>query len=204
MVREEHRHQTPAEAESFYTGDGARWSGNPNQTVVAQVHGMTPGRVLDIGCGEGADVLWFAQQGWEVAGIDHAPTAVARAKELIDAAVAESPELLAHVEVASFPGFAGTDFDLITCAYGQLPQSADTLSALRGSLKVGGTLLLVHHDFPASHDVHATEIILPAWAAEHLGEAFEVDKLDTATRQVTSGVGAHHMDDVFLVATRVA
>lgn len=201
MVREEHRNHTPAEAEAFYTGDGARWSGNPNQTVIAQVHGMTPGRALDIGCGEGADVLWLAQQGWEVVGIDHAPTAVARAKELIDAA---APAGRARVEVASFPGFADTDFDLITCAYGQLPQSADTLSALRGSLKVGGTLLLVHHDFPASHDVHSAEIILPAWAADHLGEAFEVTKLDTATRKVTIGAGAHHMDDVFLVATRVA
>lgn len=202
MAREEHRHHTPAEADAFYSGDdGARWSGNPNETVVAQVRGMAPGRALDIGCGEGADVLWLAQQGWEVVGIDHAPTAVARAKELIDAA---APAGNARVEVASFPGFAETNFDLITCAYGQLPLSADTLSALRGSLNVGGTLLLVHHDFPESHDAHAAEIILPAWAAENLGEAFEVAELSTATRQVTTGAGAHHMADVFLLATRVA
>lgn len=200
-MTQEHRRQSPQEAESFYAGDAARWSGNPNETVVAQLHGMAPGRALDIGCGEGADVLWLAQQGWEVVGIDHAPTAVARAKELIDAA---APTGSARVEVASFPGFAETNFDLITCAYGQLPQSADTLSALRGSLNVGGTLLLVHHEFPASHEAHAAEVILPAWAADHLGEAFEVAELGTATRQVTSGAGAHHLDDVFLVATRVA
>lgn len=201
MAHEEHHHQTPQEAEAFYTGEGNRWSGNPNESVVRELQDLTPGRALDIGCGEGADVLWLAQQGWDVVGIDHAPTAVQRAKELIDAAV---PDLPARVEVAGFPGFAGTDFDLLTCAYGQLPRSADTLSALRGSLRVGGTLLLVHHDFPDEDAEKTADIILPRWAAENLGEAFRVEKLEQATRTVTEGAGAHHMADVILVATRVS
>lgn len=196
----EHRH----DAEAFYAGQGNRWSGNPNETVVREVSGLTPGRALDIGCGEGADVLWLARQGWDVVGIDHAPTAVARAKEFIDAALLDEPDLVAHVEVAGFPGFAGTDLDLITCSYGQLERAPETIAALRGSLKVGGRLLLVHHDFPASDAAKTEDIFLPAWAAEHLGEAFEVVELNTVARHVDSGAGAHHMDDVFLTATRVA
>jgi 2-polyprenyl-3-methyl-5-hydroxy-6-metoxy-1,4-benzoquinol methylase len=55
-----------------YAERGARmWSGRPNGTLVAEVAaltaaGLTPGTVLDVGCGEGADAIWFARQGWQV------------------------------------------------------------------------------------------------------------------------------------------
>lgn len=201
MTHEEHRRQTPAEAETFYADAGQRWSGNPNEAVVREVTGIPRGKALDIGCGEGADVLWLARQGWDVVGIDHAPTAVQRSQELLDAA---GTDVRARVEVAGFPGFAETGFDLVTCAYGQLPRTPDTLSALRGTLEIGGSLLLVHHDFPDTDAERVADIVLPRWAAEGLGEGFRVDKLEEAPRNVSEGAGAHHMADVVLVATRVA
>ena len=42
--------------------DGAMWSGRPNGRLVAEVADLTPGRALDVGCGEGADAIWLAQQ----------------------------------------------------------------------------------------------------------------------------------------------
>ena len=38
--------------------DGARWSGRPNGRLLAEVASLTPGRALDVGCGEGADAIW--------------------------------------------------------------------------------------------------------------------------------------------------
>ena len=35
--------------------DGARWSRRPNGRLLAEVADLTPGRALDVGCGEGAD-----------------------------------------------------------------------------------------------------------------------------------------------------
>ena len=43
--------------ERYAEADDAIWSGNPNESLVAVVSEMTPGSVLDVGCGEGADVV---------------------------------------------------------------------------------------------------------------------------------------------------
>jgi SAM-dependent methyltransferase len=39
-----------------------------------------PGRVLDLGCGTGANDAYLASQGWEVVGVDFAPEAVEEAR----------------------------------------------------------------------------------------------------------------------------
>ena len=73
---------TPAEAWEFrYAEQSQRWSGHPNATLVDLVGGLpVNGRALDLGCGEGADAIWLARQGWNVTGVDISPTAVARAQ----------------------------------------------------------------------------------------------------------------------------
>jgi SAM-dependent methyltransferase len=40
-----------------------------------------PGRVLDIGCGAGSNVLWLARQGFRATGVDLAPAAIAAAEQ---------------------------------------------------------------------------------------------------------------------------
>src|SRR4029450_8488983 len=45
--------------------DGTMWSGRPNGRLVTEVAGLTPGRALDVGSGEGADAIWLALRGWE-------------------------------------------------------------------------------------------------------------------------------------------
>ncbi|KGM12493.1 methyltransferase type 12, partial [Cellulomonas bogoriensis 69B4 = DSM 16987] len=67
--------------EDRYAGSGRVWSGEPNATLVDVVAGLTPGRALDLGCGEGGDAIWLARHGWDATGIDISPTAVARATE---------------------------------------------------------------------------------------------------------------------------
>ena len=52
-----------------YGGDQI-WSGNPNGTLVNEISGLTPGRALDVGAGEGGDALWLAEQGWNVTASD--------------------------------------------------------------------------------------------------------------------------------------
>src|SRR5207249_5653217 len=66
--------------------DGARWSGRPSGRLVAEVTDLTPGRALDVGCGEGADAIWLARRGWTVTGIDISDVAVCRAREAAELA----------------------------------------------------------------------------------------------------------------------
>ena len=62
--------------------DNARvWSGAPNSQLVAEVTGLTPGRALDAGCGEGADALWLAARGWTVTAVDFAQSALDKGAE---------------------------------------------------------------------------------------------------------------------------
>src|SRR5579859_4588006 len=66
--------------------DGAMWSGRPNGRLLAEVAGLTPGRALDVGCGEGADAIWLARSGWTVTAIDVSDVAVRRAREAAELA----------------------------------------------------------------------------------------------------------------------
>ena len=61
-------------------GDRERvWSGRVNVRLAELVEPMTPGRALDLGCGEGADALWLAEHGWRVTAVDISQTALDRA-----------------------------------------------------------------------------------------------------------------------------
>ncbi len=40
-----------------YAGMEHMWSGQPNAPLVSETRGLRPGRVLDVGCGEGADAV---------------------------------------------------------------------------------------------------------------------------------------------------
>jgi ubiquinone/menaquinone biosynthesis C-methylase UbiE len=40
-----------------------------------------PGKALDLGCGTGTNVIYMAQHGWDVIGIDFTPRAITMAKE---------------------------------------------------------------------------------------------------------------------------
>src|SRR5438309_9867701 len=53
----------------------------------------TPGKALDLGCGTGTNVLYMAQHGWQVTGIDFVPRAIAAAMRKAEAANI-SPQLL--------------------------------------------------------------------------------------------------------------
>lgn len=72
---EEHHHhpapmaQTAEDWDERYSGEQV-WSGNPNEALVVESKDLAPGRVLDVGCGEGADAVWLAHQGWEVTALD--------------------------------------------------------------------------------------------------------------------------------------
>src|SRR5262252_2024810 len=66
--------------------DGSMWSGRPNGRLVAEVTALTPGRALDVGCGEGADAIWLTQQGWTVTAIDISDVALDRGRKAAERA----------------------------------------------------------------------------------------------------------------------
>lgn len=168
LVAEDTRHalddaRRTAEWDEVF-GDVQRFSGNVNDGLVREVAGLTPGTALDLGCGEGGDVVWLAQQGWTVTGADVSPKALERAAAAAAAAGVEVTLLRTDL-ASSFP--TGT-FDLVSMQFLHSKEEVSPGPALlRRAASVvapGGLLLVVGHegtpDFVDAHG-HAIEHELP-------------------------------------------
>ncbi|KAA8964450.1 bifunctional 2-polyprenyl-6-hydroxyphenol methylase/3-demethylubiquinol 3-O-methyltransferase UbiG [Mycobacterium sp.] len=156
--------------EERYGGTDRVWSGRVNARLAEVAAGMTPGSALDLGCGEGADVLWLAEKGWHVVGVDISENALRRAAAEARARnITDRIDFQRHDLSESFPD--GT-FDLVSAQYLHSPARLDRDAILRraaASVKPGGVLLIVdhaeappwmrrgnhhqHHDFPSTGQV---------------------------------------------------
>ncbi|MEU9235362.1 SAM-dependent methyltransferase [Streptomyces subrutilus] len=151
-MSDHHRHQQqePAAGEEFwdarYSESDRIWSGKPNEVLVREAADLTPGRALDIGCGEGADAVWLARQGWHVTGTDISGVALERAaRHAEEAQLADRVELQRHDLAQSFP--AG-EFDLVSAcflhSYGDFPRER-ILRTAAAAVAPGGVLLVAGH-----------------------------------------------------------
>lgn len=134
------------------------WSGNPNAVLVREVTGLEPGSALDLGCGEGADAIWLARQGWRVTAVDISQVALDRAaRYAAEADVAGRVDWQRHDLGVSFP--AGT-FDLVSAhflhSHGDMPRER-ILRTAASAVAPGGVLLVVGHAGHPSweHDPHS-------------------------------------------------
>jgi len=143
-----------AEWDARYSeGDGAIWSGRPNGRLVAEVADLTPGGVLDVGCGEGADAIWLARRGWTVTAIDVSDLAVCRAREAAELAGAAVEWVCGDALQIPFPA---RSFDLVSMQYPALPKAAGeaAVRTLLDTVRPGGLLLAVYHDLDDEHREH--------------------------------------------------
>jgi len=162
--------------------DGARWSGHPNGRLLAEVASLTPGRALDVGCGEGADAIWLARHGWTVTAIDISEVAVTRAREAAERAGAAVEWVRGDALQTPFP--AGS-FDLVSMQYPALPKAAGqaAVRALLGTVRPGGLLLAVYHDLGDEHREHMksrgvdpADYVDADDLARLLGDAFTIER----------------------------
>ena len=190
-----------------YSDQEQLWSGRPNGALVSQTRGLPAGRVLDVGCGEGADALWLADNGWEVTALDVSRVALDRAAAQAALTGAEVRWLHAGlVEAALPPG----SFDLVSAQYPALLRTEDNQAerALLGAVAVGGILLVVHHPPPTAEQVRAhgfdPEVYVGmAQVTALLDDRWQIEVQESRPRHLTCGAGAGHTDDVILRARRL-
>ena len=175
---------------------------------------MVPGRVLDVGAGEGGDAIWLARQGWSVTAMDVSSRALDRVQgAAVTAGVAVT---CLHADANDVAPFGGEQFDLVSAQYASIPRTPDDRAVhhLLGAVAPGGTLLMVSHDLaPMRHPidpsvasrmfdpdayVRVDDVVrvvggLPDWEVGH-----------HATRPRPPGAASgHHVDDVVLRVRRV-
>lgn len=128
-----------------YRGRELVWKASPNQFLVSEVASLTPGTALDLGCGEGRNAVWLAEQGWDVTAVDFSEMGIAKGREMATrrgVAVSWVVEDLNHYQ----PPARG--FDLVIDFYIHLlPVERQSLVVKAASaVAPGGTLLIVGHD----------------------------------------------------------
>ena len=212
----EHAHGTgPVFDEDFwnerYRSSGQVWSGNPNPQLVAEVAGRAPGRALDVGCGEGADAIWLARNGWAVVAADISSVAVERGEQH---ARDTDPVAAARIEwrqadLLAQPPEPGS-FDLVSVQFMQLPPQPRTrlFTALAAAVRAGGTLLVVgHHPSDLATGVARPPMperfYSPQEIAALLDDSWLVQVSEARPRPASTPDGAGvTIHDAVLVATR--
>jgi thioredoxin reductase/SAM-dependent methyltransferase len=203
-----------------YGGD-QMWSGNPNGTLVNEVGGLTPGRALDVGAGEGGDAVWLAEQGWSV-------TASDISRRALDRVGAEAGRRGLRVEchladANALGAFATAAFDLVSAQYASIPRTRDDRGVrnVLNAVAPGGTLLIVGHDLEPMRPVLASRaadtpeharpfdpdayVRVDDFAAALAGSPeWDIELHEKRERPAGSASAAHHVHDIVLRAKRRA
>jgi SAM-dependent methyltransferase len=135
-----------------YEAGGETWEAmEPNDVVTRFIDQLIPdksiGRIIDLGCGEGRDSLWLADQGYDVTGVDVAAAALDRARSI---AKAKNLTLrLLERDVCFLRGLAPESYD-VALNMGCLHMMDDPedrsrhLKRVFEVLKPGGTFVVNH------------------------------------------------------------
>jgi 2-polyprenyl-3-methyl-5-hydroxy-6-metoxy-1,4-benzoquinol methylase len=192
-----------------YAGPEKVWSGEPNSQLVAEVARLTPGTALDVGCGEGGDVIWLARQGWTVTGADFSANGLARAaRHAAQAGVADRVDWW-QVDARSFTA-SGRSYDLVTSHFLHPPDGrmVDVTRRLAQAVAPGGHLLVVGHA-PSEAFTHlATSQHRAMFVAEELlpglPDGFEALVVEQRPRSTTRNGVTFDIEDSTLLARRTA
>ena len=187
--------------------EAALWSGRPNGRFVVEVKGLTPGRALDVGCGEGADAIWLARAGWTVSAIDISEVALSRARAAAEAAGVGVDWIRGDALQTTFPA---SSFDLVSMQYPALPKAAGEVAvlALLGAVRPGGLLLAIYHDLDHEHREHMksrgndpADYVDADELAQLLTDGFIVE-LHAVEPRIDPPPGNPHIADIILRARR--
>ncbi|MHB8695103.1 MAG: class I SAM-dependent methyltransferase [Solirubrobacteraceae bacterium] len=197
----------PPSWDERYSCEEQIWSGNPNAQLVAEVAGLAPGTALDVGCGEGGDVIWLTRQGWRVTGADFSANGLARAaRHAEEAGVAERIDWW-QVDARTFAA-EGRSYDLVTSHFLHAPDGGmvEVTRRLSEAVAAGGHLLVVGHA-PSAGFAHLTashrnamfhaEDLLPG-----LSDNFDVVVAEQRPRTVTRNGNTLDILDSTLLARR--
>jgi SAM-dependent methyltransferase len=184
-------------------GSGAQ----PSPYVRNAVAALSPGTVLEAGCGTGAEAIWLAAAGWEVTAVDISPTAIERARE---AARRQAPGVAARItwQVADLTTWVPPQaYALVVSQYVHPDVSlGEFVRRLAAAVAPGGTLLVVGHDHADAHSsAHAprdASMGITAVTAALDAQEWQVEVAETCRREVQHGASTVTLEDNVVRARR--
>jgi tellurite methyltransferase len=88
-----------------YADEGFYWGKEPSSMAPRVLEAMSPTadfrpRLIDLGCGEGRDIVYFARHGFEVTGLDLSPVGLEKAERYAEEAGVQIKTI--HADVADY------------------------------------------------------------------------------------------------------
>jgi len=132
-----------------YAAQPLVWSAEPNATFAGLVGSWSPGRALDVACGEGRTAIWLASRGWDVTAVDFSAEGIAKGRRRAAAEGLSVDWVVGDVRTARLRA-SGDDpgYDLVALLYLHLvhDEMADVVRRCVEALAHGGRLVVVAHD----------------------------------------------------------
>ncbi len=157
-----------------YAAQGQMWSGAVNASLARAVTelGLEPGRALDLGSGEGGDVIWLAEHGWQAVGVEVSRVAVERARAaVVDRALPEGRAIFLRADLADLAGREASrvsveprlgEYELVTASFFQSPVDLPREVILRE---------MARRVIPGGHLVVIAHASKPPWSHSREGDA---------------------------------
>lgn len=190
-----------------YAGQERFWSGEANPQLVAAAGELAAGAALDVGCGEGGDVVWLAGRGWRATGADFSAEGLARAAHHAEeAGVADRVDWW-QVDARAFEA-GGRSYDLVTSHYLHAPDGGmvEVTRRLGTAVAPGGLLLVVghapSHEFTQLSESHRKAMFLAEELLPGLPDDFEPVVVRQVPRVLKRDSGPVEAEDSVLLARR--
>jgi len=121
------------------------WMAEPNIFLAAEAETIPAGRAVDLGCGEGRNAVWLAEQGWTSTGVDFSDVGLDKGRRLAADRGVDVTWVCADPTTWSPPE---DGYDLVAVCYLQIPADhrRQAIGVAGRALAPGGTLLVIGHD----------------------------------------------------------
>jgi len=190
-----------------YRARGTMWGVEANRFVVEQLSGLSPRRVLDLGCGQGRNAIWLALEGHEVTAVDLSDIAIDQARRA--AADAGVEVYFAARDLATWRP-AAESYDLVVLSYLQVPEQLRTIvhaSAAAALAPSGRVFLIAHHRENLEHGIGGPQSAEVLFTEEQLARDFaalDIVRNEKVLRPVEKDGVIGTALDVLLIAEKPA
>ena len=192
--------------DELYASTELVWTAEANRFVVGELAGLTAGRALDLGSGEGRNAIWLAERGWQVTAVDFSAVGLAKAAELAARRGATGIRWV-EADLREYqPGPAAYELVLLAYVHLQPDEFGALLQTAASALAAGGTLLVIGHDadnIARGHGgpqdprvLHRVEDVVAALPG------LDIQRAEQARRPVMTGDGERTAIDTVVRAQR--
>eukprot|EP00756_Hemistasia_phaeocysticola_P055133 Hpha_TRINITY_DN31046_c0_g1::TRINITY_DN31046_c0_g1_i1::g.63976::m.63976 len=125
---------------------GQAYGETPNDFLTEQLHRIKPGgSILSLGCGQGRNSVWLAQQGFSVVAVDLSSEGQRKAVALAESRGVGDKVTYVQADLGDYS--TGDTFDAVVSIFCHLPPEirGKVHSKILSWLKPGGVLILEHY-----------------------------------------------------------